>query len=93
MNTTADTGVLLHFKFLQDFHQRAVREAARGEYYDGATEYRRYADTLNGNPGASLMYEGSVRFEGAGQLVALGLMQDSEAWAGFRRSSQRANRL
>ena len=88
----AETGALLHFKFLQDFHERAVREAARGEYYDGATEYRRYAETLNGNPGSSLMYEGSVRFEGAAQLVALGLMQDSNAWAAWRRSSQGDNR-
>ena len=41
------TGALLHFKFLADFHERAVHEAARGEHYDGAAEYRRYARTLD----------------------------------------------
>jgi hypothetical protein len=79
-----ETGVLLHFKFLQDFHQRAQHEAARGEYYAGGAEYRRYAATLNRDPRAALCYEGSVRFEGTRQLVSLGLMEDSDAWARYR---------
>jgi len=79
-----ETGVLLHFKFLHDFHGRAIREAARGEYYDEATEYRRYAKRLNANPNLALMYEGSTRFEGTSQLVRLGLMRDTNAWAGSR---------
>jgi hypothetical protein len=77
----SETGVLLHFKFLHDFHARAVAEAARGEYYDGASEYRQYADTLAVKPDLSLMYEQSQRFEGSDQLVRLGLMQDTSAWA------------
>jgi glycosyltransferase involved in cell wall biosynthesis len=76
-----ETGVLLHFKFLHDFHDRAVQEAARGEYYDGASEYRRYAEKLSKNPHMTLMYEGSTRFEGTTQMVRLGLMQETEAWA------------
>jgi hypothetical protein len=87
-----ETGVLLHLKFLQDFHERAVREAARGEYYAGATEYRRYADTLERNPSASLMYGGSVRFEGTRQLVSCGLMQDSDEWAAYRGESEARSR-
>ena len=79
-----DTGVLLHFKFLHDFHARAVQEAARGEHYDGASEYRRYAKRLGENPDMTFMYEGSTRFEGTRQLVGLGLMQDTEAWAEAR---------
>jgi hypothetical protein len=81
-----ETGALLHFKFLQDFHERAVQEAARGEYYDGATEYRRYAAVLNRDPGATLMNAESVRFESTRQLVTLGLMQDSDRWAAYRDS-------
>jgi hypothetical protein len=79
-----ETGVLLHFKFLHDFHGRAVHEAARGEYYDGAAEYQRYAERLSANPDATLMYEASLRFEGTTQLVRLGLMQETEAWADAR---------
>ena len=45
-----ETGVLLHFKFLQDFHEKAVKEAARGEYFDGAAEHRRYSEKLKSDP-------------------------------------------
>jgi hypothetical protein len=79
-----ETGSLLHFKFLHDFHSRSIEEAARGEHYDGATEYRRYAERLRQNPDMSLMYEESTRFEGTTQLVGLGLMQDTEHWASAR---------
>ena len=30
------------------------------------------------------MYEGSTRFEGTAQLVRLGLMHDTQAWADAR---------
>jgi hypothetical protein len=76
----AETGVLLHFKFLQDFHTRAVHEANRREYSGGAFDYRRYARRLDEHPDLSLIYEGSVRFEGSSQLVRLGLMRDTDAW-------------
>jgi PST family polysaccharide transporter len=87
-----DTGVLLHFKFLHDFHDHAVREAARGEYYNGASEYRRYAQRLNQNPALTLANDASIRFEGTGQLVRLGLMQETDAWAEARSTSEAVNR-
>lgn len=79
-----DTGVLLHFKLLQDFHARAAQEMARAEYYDGAIEFRRYAQTVRSHADLTFYYEGSERFESSGQLVALGLMQDTPAWAAAR---------
>jgi hypothetical protein len=79
-----ETGVLLHFKFLQDFHEKAVQESTRGEYFGGASEYRRYCDKLQSNPNLSFMYEGSTKLESTEQLVALALMQDTEAWARHR---------
>ena len=75
-----ETGVLLHFKFLQDFHEKAVEEAARGEYFEGASEYRRYCEKLKSDPDLSFMYEGSMRLESSAQLAQLGLMQDTDAW-------------
>jgi len=84
-----EMGTVLHFKFLQDFHGKAVHEAARGEYYDGASEYRRYAEMLSASPDATLMYEGSLRFEGTGQLARLGLMRDTDAWAAARAGGSR----
>jgi len=76
--------VLLHMKFLHDFHVRSVHETLRGEHYDGASEYQRYAQRLSENPNLTLMFEGSTRFEGTAQLVNLGLMRDSEPWTKAR---------
>ena len=84
-----DTGALLHFKFLQDFHRRAIHEAARGEHFDGAVEYRRYAEKLNENPDMTFVGDESTRFESTAQLARLGLMQDSEAWTEAREQAQR----
>ena len=76
-------GGLLHFKFLQDFHARAVTEAGRGEHHSGAHEYRAYLELLAADPRFNLMSPASVRFEGSVQLVALGLMQTSDAYERF----------
>ena len=78
--------MLLHFKFLHDFHDRAVEDVARGEHYDVglASEYQRYVEKLDENPEMTLAYEGSTRLIGTNQLVDLGLMQDTEAWADAR---------
>jgi hypothetical protein len=84
MRVAPETGVLLHFKFLADFHARAVEEAARGEYYDSASEYQRYAATLVRNPDATFGHDDSVRYEGTSQLARLGLMRDSTDWAAAR---------
>lgn len=79
-----ETGVLLHMKFLHDFHARALQEVARSEHYDGASEYRRYARRLDENPQLTLAFDGSTRFKGTAQLVELGLMHDSSEWAAVR---------
>jgi len=84
-----ETGALLHFKFLHDFHARAVCEAARGEHYDGASEYRRYAERLTRDPDMTFIFEGSAHFESTSQLVRLGLVQDSAAWTAAREQAQR----
>jgi hypothetical protein len=79
-----ETGVLLHFKLLQDFHARAAQEVKRAEYYDGAIEFRRYAEGIRSDADLTFFYEGSERFENSAQLVALGLMLDSQEWARAR---------
>jgi hypothetical protein len=71
------TGALLHFKFLADFHARAIDEAARGQHWNGAAEYARYASLLAKNPDLSFFYEGSETYRSPAQLVALGIMRSS----------------
>jgi hypothetical protein len=79
-----ESGALLHFKLLQDFDARVAVEVARGEYYDGASEFRRYAERLQAQPDLRFTDSGSVRFADSAQLVRLGLMADSEGWSGRR---------
>jgi hypothetical protein len=90
MSVAPESGVLLHFKFLQDFHARAVEGAARGEYYGGATEYRRYAAKLHEEPRMTLKYERSVQLTDPVQLTELGLMRDTQAWTRARSVQERA---
>jgi glycosyltransferase involved in cell wall biosynthesis len=71
---TEATGVLLHFKFLQDFAERAGLEADRKEHFKGARQYAAYSEVLSANSDLAAYYDGSVRYEDSLQLVRLGLM-------------------
>jgi glycosyltransferase involved in cell wall biosynthesis len=62
-------GALLHFKFLADFHACAVSEAARGEHFAMAREYKLYLAKLAEDPLLSLHYAGSARYHGSRQLA------------------------
>jgi len=74
------SGVLLHFKFLQDFQERAEDAVARGAHFDGSREYRRYLEALRADPTFRLYSARSLRYAGPDQLVALELMRDTPAW-------------
>ena len=69
------SGILLHFKFLQDFAQAAATEARRQEHFRGARQYAAYSDVLSANPDLCAWWDGSVRFRDSRQLLSLGLMQ------------------
>jgi len=47
-------GVLLHFKYLETFHQYVEREIDRGQHWNGASEYKKYHNLLMENPEFSL---------------------------------------
>ena len=83
-----ESGVLLHFKLLADFHRRADQEVIRTEYYDGAIEFRRYAAKLHVDPNVLFRNADSVRLESNEQLINLGLMHDSKAWQQARSQPQ-----
>jgi Glycosyl transferase family 2 len=82
------SGVLLHFKFLQDFHARAEDAVARDAHFDGSREYRRYLEALQRDPAFSLHAAQSVRYTGPDQLVDLGLMRDTPQWAEARGAAE-----
>lgn len=70
-------GALLHTKFTAGFVGRARQEAARGEHFDGAREYRRYA---RGGGDIVLWTPQSARYRDWRQLDALGLIS-AGGWA------------
>ncbi len=73
------TGVLLHFKFFADFHNKALEEVKRGEHWGGGQEYRRYLHYVSKNPDVTFMYSGSVRYKNSDTVLAGGLMRSSPA--------------
>lgn len=74
---------LLHFKFLSDFPERVATAVAEGEYHGGSREYLAYRDGLGPDGGLVLRDTRSVRYEGPDQLVALDMMQASDAYLAF----------
>lgn len=68
-------GAILHFKYLQDFKEKAFREAARGVYWNASAEYKAYAERFRKEGDFSLWHPGAQQYEGIQQLVALGLMK------------------
>ncbi len=84
MSPEQPSGVLLHFKFLQDFHARAVDAVARNAHWNNSREYRNYLEVMRRDPAFSMHGPRSVRYQGTQQLVALGLMRDTPRWRAER---------
>lgn len=70
--TTKPAGVLLHTKFLPEIVSRSAIERARGQHFSRPEEFDTYYDALTRAP--DLWMPQSMRYEGAAQLVDLGLM-------------------
>jgi len=78
LNTSYEFGAaVLHFKMLDDFPVRALAEAKRGEHWLAGVEYERYAAAFAADPKLAAHYEGSERYAGSHQLVALGYMREA----------------
>ena len=67
-------GVVLHFKFLQDFASKTYMDADRYEW--GANEYRAYSKGIEKGR-TCMMNDESVALESGSQLIEWGLMQSS----------------
>lgn len=74
LNFGTPTGSLLHFKLMQDFHDRAKEAVALGNHYDDSAEYRQYLARVDAEPDMSAAFGGSRRYQDSGTLVSAGLM-------------------
>jgi len=70
------SGVLLHTKFLPVVGAKSAEELNRGQHFQNTALYQDYHQQLTRNP--DLWYHGSCRYEGAAQLVDLGLMSNGQ---------------
>lgn len=75
--------VHLHFKYLADFRERVAVEMARGEHWNGASEYRSYARALGDRKTLDVLYAGSRRWAGTKPLVDCGIMRNSARFERF----------
>jgi hypothetical protein len=70
-------GAILHFKMFDTLLQTCADEAALREHYEHGREYRDLAAAIARAPNQSFVHpKYSVRYEGTGQLVSLGLMHE-----------------
>ena len=74
-----EQGAVLHFKYLQDFKEKAVREAKRGVYWNASAEYKAYAARFKKEGDFSLWHPGAKKYAGWRQLEKLGLLKSSVA--------------
>lgn len=74
-----EQGAILHFKYLQDFKDKAFREAQRGVYWNASAEYKSYAARFEKEGDFSLWHPGATRLQNWQQLVDLGLMKSTAA--------------
>jgi glycosyltransferase involved in cell wall biosynthesis len=86
------TGVLLHFKFLDDFYARTEAEVKRKEHAYSGGEYARLLGKLGDKRSASFYYAGSIAYESSDQLVSLGLLREDEEWSRARTATGEPSR-
>ena len=68
-------GALFHFKFLADFPDKAQIEASRGEHWNSASEYKRYAQGFDKDARLSAYGAMSRRFRTSKDFLESGVMQ------------------
>jgi predicted Zn-dependent protease len=74
-----ETGVLLHFKFIADFIDRARIEAKRKQYWQGAKRYTEFSRRMESTRTVDFRCDLTERFASTAQLVELGLMETTPA--------------
>jgi hypothetical protein len=78
------TGVLLHFKFLEDFSARVERDIVEKRHGIWTNVLTRYQAKLTEDPSFGFFYPDSVAYEGSDQLVKLRLLREDQGWRQIR---------
>lgn len=82
------TGALLHFKFFSDFDEKAKNHIAKGQYYNGSQEYRRYLAYMLKNPDFSFLYKGSLKYADSNSVLGAGLIKSTKDYDRYASEKQ-----
>jgi hypothetical protein len=77
------SGVLLHFKYFSDFHERVETALREGQHWHDGSEYAQYRRILSLNGDVNLCGSSTVYYKDSVELVRWGLLRTSpayEAW-------------
>lgn len=77
------TGVILHFKYFSDFHEKVAIEAGRKEHANMGMEYSIYLDAISETPEVSFLSELSRKYSSTTELVKLQLLFCSKEFIHF----------
>jgi hypothetical protein len=77
------TAVLLHYKFLADFHTKVEKVIREGQHYLGGAQYLWYREMLDNSRSVGLSNDTSALYEGSATLANLGLFQSLERVSEF----------
>lgn len=76
MDLAPDIGALLHFKYFDDFGDRAHYLAELGQHVKNGAHYKLYSEHSEKVQNTSITFAQSERFTGVGSLLAAGLMRN-----------------
>lgn len=86
--------VLYHYKFLDDFHLRAARNAYEESYFNNSAEYKRYLKVLERIPHLQIKQDTSQKLSSVNELIDNGFLvvsQDYLDWVSNYRSLNSAS--
>ncbi|OQP87894.1 hypothetical protein BTR14_03990 [Rhizobium rhizosphaerae] len=78
-NFVAPQGMLLHFKFFSDYHDKTRAAVAQQQHFGNAEVYRRILGHVEEGGDLNFLYPGTRQFTGPQDLVAQGFMHS--LWA------------
>lgn len=72
------SGVILHFKFFSDFHERVVAALNHKQHTDGSAEYKMYMKHMEKT--GNFIYEGSRAYTSSHDVLECGLIKTNDLY-------------
>jgi hypothetical protein len=87
------TCVLFHYKFLEHFHEQAVRWVQEGNHWNNSAEYKKYLEVLDKNPSLRVKQETSKEVRGVNDLLEDQFLVVSSDYVNWVNAQEKKNAL